>query len=215
MNGIITFLLLLLFVVLGALYCFGGYKYLKIVMFFYAFFAVMTFVYSFVENAFPDLGIGALIISLVLGLIAGALVLFFVKLAIFVSGGILGIALFSLVRILAPELFISMDSTTVLVVSVVCFIVMGALMLAFQKHLLIIFSAVFGGYSLVYYAGILVGTLFQPEVLSTVGLTNFMFKLEPYSIFANNSGLVMLVPVLVFSILGIIAQYRFSSRKKR
>ncbi len=215
MNGIITFLLLLLFVVLGALYCFGGYKYMKIVMFFYTFFTVMTFVYGFVENSFPDLGIGALVISLALGLIAGALVLFFVKLAIFVSGGILGIALFSLVRTLAPVQFMTMDSTTVLVVSVVCFIVMGALMLAFQKHLLIIFSAVFGGYSLVYFAGILVGTLFTPEVLSSVGLTNFMFKLEPNSIFANSSGVVMLVPVLVFSILGIIAQYRFSSRKIR
>jgi hypothetical protein len=214
-NGIVSLVLLVLFVVLGALYCFGGYRFLKIVIFVYALFAGFTFVYHFLAGVMPDLETGVLfVVALVAGLILGVLSLLFVKFAIFLAGGLMGYAVFSLIREFSPAYFAVLDSGYIFLIGLICFIVFGVITLAFQKHLLIFFTAIFGGYSLVYSAGILIGVMLQPAALQTAGLSNLFDTLGPYSIFNDAPTAVMMIPVAVFAILGIIAQYRFSSRRR-
>lgn len=215
MNSILSFIFLVLLIVLGILYCFWGYRALKIVIFFYTLFATFTFLYNFMVGVAPDLGMGNFLIALIVGLVAGALTFFFVKFAIFVAGGIIGIVIFNIIRQFNAAYFERLEDLNVFLIAVVCFVIMGAITLALQKHLLIIFSAIFGGYSLVYFSGILIGVLFQPDVLATTTAANLTKQLAPYSIFTDLGSWAMYIPIVVFSILGMISQYRYTGRRKR
>ena len=46
MNGIVPIIILLIALVLGILYCFWGYKYLKVIIFLYAFFMGAYYSYT-------------------------------------------------------------------------------------------------------------------------------------------------------------------------
>lgn len=215
MDGILSMVLLLLLIVLGIVYCFWGYKYLKVIILIYALFAGFMFTYNLLSDVAPNLGNWIWIISLAVGLILAALAFFFIKFSIFLAGGIMGIAVYNIIRSMNPAYFASLDSVYVFLIGLACFIIFGAITLAARKHLIIIFSAVFGAYSLVYASGILIGLLFQPELLRASTVATATSVLAPASIFNNAPSWAMMIPVVVFAIAGVIAQYRFTARGKK
>ncbi len=212
MNGILSVVLLILLFVLGIVYCFWGYKYLKVIILIYALFAGGMFTYNLLSEAAPNLGNWVWIISLAVGLVLGALAFFFIKFSIFVAGGIMGVAVYNLIRGLNPSYFSSLDSVYVFLIGLACFIIFGAITLAARKHLIIIFSSVFGAYSLVYTAGILIGLLFHTDLIAAATPASATSVLVPASIFYTAPLWVMIIPIGVFSIVGMIAQYRCTAR---
>lgn len=213
MGGIISLVLMILFVLLGLVYCFWGYKYLRLILFFYAFFAGGLLVYNFLAEISPELGYGNIIIAVTIGLILGALAYFFVKFAIFLVGGAIGLMIFNIIRDLNGPYFDSLDAIYVFLIGLAFFVVLGVITVMAKKHLLIIFSAIYGAYSMVTYAGVLVGALMQPDILYTVGASQITTALEPYSIFNGAPEWTYLLPIIVFSILGIISQYNYTAKK--
>ncbi len=212
MNGIISVILMILFVLLGVVYCFWGYKYLRLILFFYAFCGGGMFMYNLLEGITPELGVGNVIIAVTIGLILGALAYFFVKFAIFLAGGVIGIMIFSVIREINPAAFASMAALYVFLIGLACFIVMGVVTLMAKKHLIVIFTAVFGAYSLVTYAGTLIGSLLQPNLIDMVGTNDVVSSLSPYSVFATAPGWMYFLPIIIFAILGIIAQYKYTAK---
>ncbi len=125
-----------------------------------------------------------------------------------------GLLIFNIVRDLNPAFFAGKETIYVFLIGLIFFVVAGALTLAAKKHLLIIFSAIFGSYSMVYAAGILIGLVINPDVLRTTTLAEPFATLAPNSVFSSAPSWALILPVVVFSIAGIITQYRFTSRKK-
>jgi hypothetical protein len=125
-----------------------------------------------------------------------------------------GILIFNIVKELNPAFFSGLETVHVFLIGLVFFIIAGALTLAAKKHLIIIFSAVFGSYSMVYSAGIMIGLVINPDVLRATKLAEPFSTLAPNSVFAQAPSWALILPVIVFAIAGVITQYRFTSRKK-
>jgi len=215
LEGILSLILVLVILGIGILYCFWGYKYLKAVILIYVFIGGFLFMYSLLGEIAPDLGNGIWLISAAVGIVLALIAFFFIKFCIFVAGGIAGILIFNIIRSVSPESFADMQPAYIFLIGLIFFIVMGAITLLAQKHLVILFSAFIGAYSLVSMAGIFIGLIIAPDVLRSVKLANAITQLEPTSIFANAPSWVMFLPIVVFAIAGIISQYKFTSRKRR
>ncbi len=212
MNEIWTMVLLILLMVLGIVYCFWGYKYLKLTIMLYAIFAGGTAVYNFLSQNAPELGNGVWIIAISVGLVLGLLAFFFVKFAIFIAGGILGLAVFSILRSVFPAYFGGLSSLYVFLIGLACFIIFGIIALAAKKPLLVVVTAVFGAYSMVYIAGILIGLIFHPSRLRGVEVADAVSKLSGVSVFSDSPMWVMLLPVAVFAIAGVVAQTKYTAK---
>lgn len=184
-------------------------------MFLYAFFLGIYFSYSFVSKYFPAMSDQLLIISLVIGILLALLAFFFIKFAIFIAGGIMGILLFNLIKTVFVSFFATLSGPFSFLIGLMLFLLFGALTLAFRKHLVIIFSALFGGFSLVSAAGIIIGLFLNPQIIPSLTLQNMSASFETISIFYQNPGWLMLIPSLVFGLAGIIAQYKFASAKSK
>lgn len=215
MNGFFSVLLLLLLLVLGIIYCFWGYKYLRVMIMIYALFAGGSFMYNLLSEVAPDLGMWIWVISIAVGLVLGLLAFFFIKFCIFLAGGILGIAIFNVIRSASPVYFSNLDTIYVFLIGLACFLIMGIITLAAKKHLIIIVTAIFGSYSMVYIVGILLGLIVHPGVVQGATVTTAVSRFAPYSVLNDAPMWAMIIPVIVFSIVGIYAQYRRTARGKR
>ncbi|MDL2237692.1 TMEM198/TM7SF3 family protein [Christensenellaceae bacterium OttesenSCG-928-K19] len=215
MNSFLPVLLLVLLLVLGIIYCFWGYKYLKVMIMLYALFAGGSFMFNLLSESAPDLGNGIWVISIAVGLVLGLLAFFFVKFCIFLAGGILGIAIFNLVKGANPAYFASLDSIYVFLIGLACFIILGVITLAAKKHLIIIVTAVFGAYSMVYVAGILIGLIGSPQSAASASVTTAVTQLAPVSVWNSAPSWAMMLPVAVLAIIGIFVQYKRTARGKK
>lgn len=216
MNGIGALIFIIIMIVLGILYCFWGYRFLKIAMLVYAFFAGFLFITQLLGQIAPELSENTVwIIALAVGIVLALLAFFFIKFCIFVAGGIAGVLIFMIVREAFPQFFGQLDGIFVFLIGLAFFLVLGAITLAARKHLIIIFSALFGAYSMVYAAGIFLGLVIHPEALYSATMANAISTLGPYSVFAGAQTWVMMLPIAVFTIAGIIAQYKFTSKKAK
>lgn len=215
MNGIVPIIILLIALVLGILYCFWGYKYLKVIIFLYAFFMGAYYSYTLVGTYLPDATNWLWLISLIIGLVFALLSFFFIKFAIFVVGGIVGLLVYGLLRSGFAETFSSMDPMTLFIIGLGLFVVFGAITLASQRHFVIIFSAIFGGYTIIHTVGIIIGLFFNSGLLSTITWDNYQQVFESISIFPAGATWALVIPTAVFAIAGMVAQYRFTAPSRR
>ncbi|MBC5647507.1 TM7S3/TM198-like domain-containing protein [Christensenella tenuis] len=211
MTGIIPIIILLVMLVLGILYCFWGYKYLKVILFLYAFFMGVYYSYTYLGAYVPAVADWLWLVSLIIGIVFALLAFFFVKFAIFVVGGMVGLMIFDLLKQAFPSAFAGMEPLTLFFIGLGLFVVLGAVTLASRRHFVIIFSAIYGGYTLVSTVGIIIGLFFNADILSTVTLGNYKQVLTSVSVFNHTATWMLILPVVVFAIAGMIAQYKFTA----
>ncbi len=214
MEGILSVLLIVLLFVLGMVYCFAGYKYLKVIILIYALYSGGTFVYNLLTQIAPELGYWIFIIALIAGIVLALLTYFFVNFCFFIAGGIFGIVIFQIIRSASPEYFSSLESLNIFLIGLLFFVGLGIVMLLARKHLIILFSAIYGGFSLVYMGGILIGLLFDQSLIASAVPATATTTLLPSSIFYTLPLYAMIIPMAICSILGIIMQYRKRGLKK-
>ena len=212
LNVIVPILVLLVMLALSILYCFWGYKYLKISMFLIAFGAGAYYSYTYLGNSFPDLGNWLWLICIAIGLILALLAFFFVKFAVFAAGGVIGLMIFDIVKRSNPEWFSGLEPLPLFLVGLAFFILLGLLTFASRKHFVILFSSVFGAYALVRTAGIMLGMFLNSGALNGVSMGDYGTVFNSVSIFNGAPTWALVVPVIVFAIAGIITQYRCTAR---
>ncbi len=211
MSGIIPIIILLVMLILGILYCFWGYKYLKVILFLYAFFMGAYYSYTYLGTYVPAVADWLWLVSLIIGIVFALLAFFFVKFAIFIVGGLIGLMIFDFLKAASPATFASMEPVTLFIIGLGLFVVLGVITLASRRHFIIIFSAIYGAYTLVSTVGIIIGLLSNSSVLSIVTLGNYKQTLDSASVFHQTPAWVMILPVVVFAIAGMIAQYKFTA----
>ena len=211
MSGIIPIIILLVMLILGILYCFWGYKYLKVILFLYAFFMGAYYSYTYLGTYVPAVADWLWLVSLIIGIVFALLAFFFVKFAIFIVGGLIGLMIFDFLKAASPATFAGMEPVTLFIIGLGLFVVLGVITLASRRHFIIIFSAIYGAYTLVSTVGIIIGLLSDSSVLSIVTLGNYKQTLDSVSVFHQTPAWVMILPVVVFAIAGMIAQYKFTA----
>ena len=211
MSGIIPIIILLVMLILGILYCFWGYKYLKVILFLYAFFMGAYYSYTYLGTYVPAVAYWLWLVSLIIGIVFALLAFFFVKFAIFIVGGLIGLMIFDFLKAASPATFAGMEPVTLFIIGLGLFVVLGVITLASRRHFIIIFSAIYGAYTLVSTVGIIIGLLSNSSVLSIVTLGNYKQTLDSASVFHQTPAWIMILPVVVFAIAGMIAQYKFTA----
>ncbi|MEG2189349.1 MAG: DUF4203 domain-containing protein, partial [Christensenella sp.] len=68
MAGLIPIIILLGLLILGILYCFWGFRYLKVIMFIYAFFMGAYYSYTLIGTYFPAVANWLWLMSLIVGI---------------------------------------------------------------------------------------------------------------------------------------------------
>ena len=184
-------------------------------MFLYAFFIGAYYSYTYLGGTFPDLGNWLWLICIGVGLLLAFLAFFFIKFAMFVAGGIIGLMLFDLLRNTFPEWFSSLNSLPLFLVGLTFFVLLGLLTFASRRHFVIIFSSVYGAYSLIHTAGALIGLCFNTALIGSITVGNYQDIFSSVNVFNQASIWVMVIPVVIFAIAGMIAQYRFTSSKAK
>lgn len=218
MSNTVTILILLGSVILGLLYCFYGMRFPQRYLAIYLFvggFALLFDLLATYASALPNL-----LLWLIPTIVGGALALLpilYSKVARFIAGGLLGIAVVGCAGYILPIATIQQENFS-LVYNALFFVVGGIVSLVINSDLMIVIdSAMWGSYSVATSVGILVGLLLQP---SAEGLDLLMqpiaeghtqiftdlTTLSPISIFATIPGYVIVITVLVLAILGSIYQ---------
>lgn len=214
MGGVLPIIILLVMLLLGIMYCFWGYKYLKIFMFIFAFFMGAYYSYTLIGTYVPNVENWLWLISIIIGVIFALLAFFFVKFALFVAGGLIGLMIFDFLRGSFPAAFETMEPLVLFLIGLGLFIVFGAITLASKRLFVILFSAAYGAYTIVTTVGIMIGVFFNTSILSAVTPGNFRETFNAVSVFNQTPSWMLIVPVIVFAVAGIIAQYKFTAPNK-
>lgn len=214
MPNILTYVFLVGTFILGWLYCFHGYKSLRFYVGVYAFFVGATWVYGLLNSAPTGLSAGWLAgISIFAGIALAFLAFRFIRFAIFLAGGLMGVAVYRIVSGLNPVFFGSLNGGMSFLAGVIFFVVFGAIALAAQKHFIIWGTAVWGAYTAVAAAGVLAGVISTPAYASRITLGSSLSSMQPYSIYDGMPSAVPMVLLIVLAILGILRQYRGARHK--
>jgi len=214
LGNFLSVILILLMFILGIIYCFWGYRYLRVIVVLFALFAGLYYISGWLSGAFPQLGNWVWLISLAGGAILALLCFFFIKFAIFLAGGMVGLLIYNIVKSLNPAYFAGLENVYLFLIGAAFFIILGIITLAARRHLLIVFTALFGAYSLVYSAGILIGLFFHAEVISQATIAHATTVFAPVSVLADKQWL-LIVLVLVFTVMGIISQYKVTAPQQK
>lgn len=215
----ITLIVLIGTLIVGCLYCFRGNSFLRIFIAIYAFFLGATWM----SNLLSSFGTGLettwlWIIAIAAGIVLAVLAFAFIKLAIFLAGGLLGLAVFRFVESMNPIYFGSLQPGMVFLIGLIFFVAVGALTLAAKRVLIVIGTAVWGAYTAVLSGGILIGMLLSPTAAQNVIFRGSLAELSPYSAFAELPSTIPIVAVIILALWGMIYQFRHSrpgARRRR
>lgn len=214
MNGVLPIIILLVMLLLGIMYCFWGYKYLKVFMFIFAFFIGAYYSYTLIGTYVPNVENWLWLISIIIGVIFALLAFFFVKFALFVAGGLIGLMVYDLLRSSFPGTFAGMEPLVLFLIGLGLFILLGAITMASKRFFVILFSAAYGAYTIITTVGIIIGMFFNTSILSTVTLSNFRETFDAVSVFNQSPTWMLIVPIIVFAIAGVVAQFKFTAPGK-
>lgn len=197
---------LVITLIVGLLFCLRGYRSLRVFIAVYAFWMGASRVHSLLALYAAGLGnMWTWIVSLGAGLVLAVLAFVFLRFAFFLAGGLLGIALYRLVAALNPIYFGSLSPLVSFLVGLVFFLVFGFIAAAAKKFLLVVATSIWGSYTAVASAGILLGLLVRPAVVPPV---LDLQALSPYSIFAAAPLFVPLLIMAALAVFGIVRQNR-------
>ncbi len=200
-------LFLVIILVIGILYCFYGNRFLKLVMFVYAFMLAYHFVLRLIAGSFPSLADSAILIAVICGVICGFLTFFFVKLALFLAGGMMGLMIFDFIKLYNSAYFTA-EPVVAFLVGLICFIVCGMIMVLGKKLLFVLFSSIFGAYTITTAVGMVIGLMQDSALMRQISFTNTFDTLNASNFFLT---IPMIVPVAITAVLaicGMVRQFR-------
>lgn len=199
---------LILICVLGLIYCFRGYRYLRVFVTLYGLYAG----YSWVMRYFGSYGEWMWIAALAAGILLGLLAFFFVKFAMFLTGGLMGLLIFYAISLVNPGLWGGAPS---FLIGLVFFVIAGAVTVAAKKPLLIIGTAFYGAYTFTDAFGILLGVWAGARIPAGVGLSNLTGALDAVSIYRTWAPFLPWLITILLAIVGIIKQFQGPKRDRR
>lgn len=214
MSSTVSILLLAAAAVLGLIYCFRGYRYLRFFMMIFGFYLGYTYISRFLGDSV--LGGWTWLLALGAGVVIAALAFFFLKFTFFLAGGLLGLMLYSVIQNANPLFFSGLTSGVIFLIGLLLFLVFGILMVVAKKYLIILGTACYGSYLFTTAVGLLLGIAVyerQPPVLSGMALPGLT---SSSSIFSGAAPWVPWLIIIVLALVGIVMQYRKGGgRRKR
>lgn len=194
---VITYLIVAL---VGLLYCFRGERWLRVFMLIYG--VALGYSYSMRLMTQMGAGQGAWIIALLIGLAIGLLAFFLLKAAIFLAGGLVGLALFHAFQGTSLLSFAPEGTSASFLVGLAFFLILGAITLAARKVLLRVGTAFYGAYTLVGAVGVLIEMALAP------GYAPSASGYDGMGYFSTLPAYVSWLLVLALGLAGIVAQFR-------
>jgi len=200
-------------IVLSIVYCFFGYKLIRVLMGLYGFFLGGLTCFSLLSANTSLSMLLILIISIVAGIVLAGLVFFLYSVGVFLAGAALGL----LVANTALS-FVSaqLDPTLMIVIYALAAIVCGILALALRRPFIIIATSFFGAYNVILYGGYLILDrsnldTYMTQPFSTDLVNQFINQsLNPF--YAANQNFV-LIGTLILGGIGVIIQFLYTARK--
>lgn len=201
-------ILIIAVLALGIVFCFNGCRCLKIIIAIYVFVTGFLFVYNLISDYAPN--VSAWIPALIAGLVLALLSAFFVMFAVFITGGVAGLLIYSALLRSFPFIFAGTEISSLLY-CVLFFAVMGILALIVKKHLIIFFTAFIGAETIVQAGGMLIGVIMNPNILNRVDLSSAVTVFKHNSVFTDLSAISYILPIIIFMIAGVWTQYRHTA----
>lgn len=205
MDLLFVWLFILAQIGIALVYCFWGYRYFRLIMTLYVFIFVYPLAYSFLTGTFGMDQPIAILLSIVLGLIAGLITWKIYKFAVFMCGGVAGV-------LIAWGMYQSLGSgymALCIILGIVLFVLLGCIALKFQKAVIIFISSLTGAFNLVTYGiflimqGSVVGTFSMMDMDNITNTINASYQPLP----------LWIVPSVILAIAGILVQ-AFKTAKK-
>lgn len=213
MGSALSLILIAAVLVIGIIFCFAGFKFLRKIVAVYMFISGFLFVYNLLAESFPEMG-NAWFAALITGLVLALLSAFFIKFCIFVTGGTAGILIY-LTFVRSSPYILGAAGAGSFLYGLVFFAVFGILALIVKKHLIIIFTAYIGAETITRAAGMLIGIIMNPRILNGLTPASAVPVLRSASVFANASQVSYIIPVVIFIIAGMLTQYKYTAKRAR
>ena len=213
MGSVFSLILVIVVLVIGVIFCFAGFKFLRRIVAVYMFISGFLFVYNLLTESFPDMG-NAWLIALIAGLVLALLSAFFIKFCIFVTGGTAGVLIYLTFVRSSPYLLDAAGAGSFLY-GLVFFIVVGILALIVKKHLIIILTAYIGAETITQAAGMLIGVIMNPRILNGLTPASAVPILRSGSVFSHASQISYIIPVVIFIIAGMLTQYKYTAKRAK
>lgn len=198
---------LIVICILGLIYCFKGYRYLRAFVTLYGLYTG----YSWVMRYFGGYSEWMWVVALGAGILLGLLAFFFVKFSMFLAGGLLGLLIYYAVSAASPGLFGSMT----FLIGAVFFVIAGAVTVAAKKPLLIIGTAFYGAYTFTEALGILLGLWAGARIPAVLSFADLTTTLAPVSIYRTFAPFVPWLLTILLAVAGIIRQFRGQKRSRK
>ena len=195
--------------VLAVLYCFWGYRFMRVLISVYGFLigSVLCFLICTVCGATLTLSI---ILALVAGLVIGGISFSLYSVGIFFVGAFWGLSLSSFILS-----FASVEDGSVLgiVIIILSALLLGLLALKLRRPFLIVSTSFSGGTSLATYGGFLILNFSHLSSLASQDLSYFVQSTLPGFTGANQAGIA--AASLILGALGVIIQFLVTAKKKK
>lgn len=202
--SVFIWLLFIVHVIIAVLFCFSGYRHFRALISIYVFLTVFPNMMEYMAGV-PGLSPTAvLLISLGIAVLLTALTWAIYKVAIFMCGGLLGLWIASV--IIQP----GGDMTPRIVLSIILFIILGIITIKLRKPLIVLSSAIIGGFSLFVYGYYI---LFEFANIARLEFTEAAQLPVRFADIIGSNYLLYIIPI-VLAILGMVAQGR-STRDRR
>lgn len=198
--GLVTVYLIVICAV-GLLYCFRGYKSLKWFMILYGLYSG----FSLIMSLYGEIGGLMWILALGVGIVLALLAFLFLKVAMFLAGGLLGLLIYQAAAALNPAM-------TGFLTGLIFFAVAGAVTVAAKRPLIIIGTAFYGAYTFTEALGILLGVLTAGTMPASAGLPQITTALRTISVFNSFAAFIPWLITILLGIVGAVRQFR-STRK--
>lgn len=204
--SVITYVIL---AVVGLLYCFRGERFLRVFMLIYGVMLGYTYSMRLFAQMGADGGQWMWVVALGIGVAIGMLAFFFLKAAIFLAGGLLGLALFRAVQGADIAGFAAPGTSMSFLVGLGFFLICGALTLVARRHLVRIGTAFYGAFTFTEALGVLIAMAMRPGYVAPVTSYSGM------GFFGTLPAYVAWIIVLALAIWGMAAQYRVGRSRRR
>lgn len=211
MDSFLIILYMVIEIALAVLFCFFGYRFIRKIVAAYGFIFGSMIAYILLAPIAGLDTILAIILSLVIGVIVGMLAYFLYHVGIFLSGANFGFIVATFILLLfnlQPEGFLP-------IAILVAFAVCGGVLTIIYRRLFIIISTSVSGASTI--ASYICALIFSPDSIlakGAEGLDRFQRLLENGSYqFYQSYGTWMLLFIIIFSVAGIIVQFKKTAPK--
>lgn len=215
MSPVISILIYIAAAVIGLIYCFRGYKYLRFFMMVFGLYLGYTYVMRFLGPQAAMFGGWLWLIALAVGIIIAALAFFFLKFTFFLAGGLLGLMLYGAIRAANPIFFSGLSSGMVFLIGLVLFLAFGILMVVAKKYLIIIGTACYGAYAFTDAVGVLLGIAVYNRAAPALSGLDLPSLTQGTTIFTETPVWVPWTIVIVLAIAGIVSQYRHGGKRRK